>query len=163
MLDLESWWSVTPEAVAYRIAWRTWNAVMHARHTEVPGTEREEKIESQGSREDDGEARRKTRVVDAFCGAGGNAIQFAYFFDEGKSRKIFPVLMEFTADIHFMLDRAVIAIDSDPVKIELAKNNGASLNRRCLLFIATYTDSPSMLTQHEYTVSKTGSLSYTPT
>ena len=40
-------------------------------------------------------------VVDAFCGVGGNAIQFAFTCNR------------------------VIAIDIDPAKIELAKNNAA--------------------------------------
>ncbi|GFR14136.1 trimethylguanosine synthase [Trichonephila clavata] len=64
-LDKESWFSVTPEQIAYHIAERCSCDV----------------------------------IVDAFCGAGGNAIQFAY------------------TCYH------VIAIDIDPKKIELAKNN----------------------------------------
>ncbi|MBW0480674.1 hypothetical protein O181_020389 [Austropuccinia psidii MF-1] len=64
-LDEESWFSVTPEAIARQIA-----------------------------------ARCRCRViVDGFCGAGGNAIQFAITCDR------------------------VIAIDIDPNKIKLAKAN----------------------------------------
>ncbi|XP_055938794.1 trimethylguanosine synthase-like isoform X2 [Argiope bruennichi] len=64
-LDKESWFSVTPEKIAYHIAERCACDI----------------------------------IVDAFCGAGGNAIQFAFTCHH------------------------VIAIDIDPKKIELAKNN----------------------------------------
>ncbi|CAL1264435.1 unnamed protein product [Larinioides sclopetarius] len=64
-LDKESWFSVTPEQIAYHIAERCACDI----------------------------------IVDAFCGAGGNAIQFAFTCNH------------------------VIAIDIDPKKIELAKNN----------------------------------------
>ena len=64
-LDLESWYSVTPERIAQHVA--------HRMACDV--------------------------VVDGFCGAGGNTIQLA------------------------MTCNHVIAIDIDPVKIELAKNN----------------------------------------
>lgn len=64
-MDLESWYSVTPEAIAKQIA-----------------------------------ARAKCKlVVDGFCGAGGNSIQFAMTCDK------------------------VIAIDKDPNKIKLARSN----------------------------------------
>ncbi|XP_072947210.1 uncharacterized protein Tgs1 [Epargyreus clarus] len=66
-LDLESWFSVTPENVAWHIA----NKCLY----EV--------------------------VVDGFCGAGGNTIQFARTCGR------------------------VIAIDIDPAKIELAKHNAS--------------------------------------
>ncbi|WFC98896.1 putative diacylglycerol O-acyltransferase tgs1 [Malassezia yamatoensis] len=65
LLDTESWYSVTPEAVAYRLA------AQCACHT----------------------------ILDAFCGAGGNAIQFA------------------------MTCERVVAIDIDPLKIALARHN----------------------------------------
>jgi len=66
-MDVESWFSVTPERIAQHIAYRMACDV----------------------------------VVDGFCGAGGNAIQLA------------------------MTCNHVIAIDIDPVKIELAKHNAA--------------------------------------
>lgn len=65
LLDRESWFSVTPEAIAARIAERC----------------------------------RCNVVVDLFCGAGGNAIQFAFTCEK------------------------VIAVDVDPVKIEMARHN----------------------------------------
>lgn len=65
LLDAESWYSVTPEAIAARIAERC----------------------------------RCNTVVDAFCGAGGNAIQFAFTCER------------------------VIAIDVDPIKVALARWN----------------------------------------
>ncbi|PLW12559.1 hypothetical protein PCANC_18128 [Puccinia coronata f. sp. avenae] len=66
-MDKESWYSVTPEAIAKQTAAR---------------------------------ARCKV-IVDGFCGAGGNAIQFAFTCDK------------------------VIAIDKDPNKIKLARSNAA--------------------------------------
>ncbi|KAM4687313.1 trimethylguanosine synthase [Discoglossus pictus] len=68
-LDEEGWFSVTPEKIAEHIAGR----VNQLFTCDV--------------------------VVDAFCGVGGNAIQFA---KAGKS---------------------VIAVDIDPVKLDLARNN----------------------------------------
>lgn len=66
-LDEESWFSVTPEAIAKHIAKRC----------------------------------KADIVIDAFCGAGGNSIQFA------------------------LSSRHVIAVDIDPKKIELARNNAS--------------------------------------
>ncbi|XP_077022881.1 trimethylguanosine synthase [Tamandua tetradactyla] len=68
-LDQEGWFSVTPEKIAEHIAGRV----------------------SQSFKCD--------IVVDAFCGVGGNTIQFA------------------------LTGKRVIAIDIDPVKIDLARNN----------------------------------------
>ncbi|XP_069813661.1 trimethylguanosine synthase [Dendropsophus ebraccatus] len=68
-LDEEGWFSVTPEKIAEHIAHRVRQCISGA------------------------------VVVDAFCGVGGNAIQFAL------------------AGMH------VIAVDIDPVKLDLAYNN----------------------------------------
>lgn len=68
-LDREGWFSVTPEKIAEHIAGR----VSQSCNCNV--------------------------VVDAFCGVGGNTIQFA------------------------LTGKKVIAIDIDPVKIDLARNN----------------------------------------
>ncbi|XP_069477162.1 trimethylguanosine synthase [Ambystoma mexicanum] len=68
-LDQEGWFSVTPEKIAEHIASRVAQSVA----CEL--------------------------IVDAFCGVGGNAIQFA------------------------LAGKRVIAIDIDPVKIDLARNN----------------------------------------
>uniref|UniRef100_A0A6I8PCG9 Trimethylguanosine synthase n=1 Tax=Ornithorhynchus anatinus TaxID=9258 RepID=A0A6I8PCG9_ORNAN len=68
-LDREGWFSVTPEKIAEHIAGR----VEQSFNCDI--------------------------VVDAFCGVGGNAIQFA------------------------LAGKRVIAIDIDPVKIDLARNN----------------------------------------
>ncbi|RUS90338.1 hypothetical protein EGW08_001936 [Elysia chlorotica] len=65
ILDRESWFSVTPEAIAANIAERC----------------------------------RCDTIVDAFCGAGGNTIQFAFTCNK------------------------VIAIDIDEKKLEMARNN----------------------------------------
>jgi tRNA/tmRNA/rRNA uracil-C5-methylase (TrmA/RlmC/RlmD family) len=55
LMDLEGWYSVTPEAVARHIAQQCFKKL--------------------GSRSD-------MTVLDAFCGSGGNTIQFANFFDQ---------------------------------------------------------------------------------
>ncbi|XP_043921473.1 trimethylguanosine synthase [Protopterus annectens] len=68
-LDTEGWFSVTPEKIAKHIALR----VRRCAGCDI--------------------------VVDAFCGVGGNAIQFA------------------------LMGKRVIAVDIDPVKIDLARNN----------------------------------------
>nr|XP_033789530.1 trimethylguanosine synthase [Geotrypetes seraphini] len=68
-LDTEGWFSVTPEKIALHIAGR----VQQSFKCDI--------------------------IVDAFCGVGGNAIQFA------------------------LTGKRVIAIDIDPVKIDLAHNN----------------------------------------
>ncbi|MXQ93321.1 hypothetical protein E5288_WYG008032 [Bos mutus] len=68
-LDREGWFSVTPEKIAEHIAGRVSQSL-------ESGT-----------------------IVDAFCGVGGNTIQFA------------------------LTGKRVIAIDIDPVKIDLARNN----------------------------------------
>lgn len=65
LLDEQSWFSVTPESIAARIAQRCQSNI----------------------------------VLDAFCGAGGNAIQFA------------------------LTCQHVLAIDIDPVKLLLARHN----------------------------------------
>ncbi|XP_052031974.1 trimethylguanosine synthase isoform X2 [Apodemus sylvaticus] len=68
-LDKEGWFSVTPERIAEHIAGR----VSQSFNCDI--------------------------IVDAFCGVGGNTIQFA------------------------LTGKRVIAIDIDPVKIDLARNN----------------------------------------
>ncbi|XP_044280017.1 trimethylguanosine synthase isoform X1 [Varanus komodoensis] len=68
-LDREGWFSVTPEKIAEHIAERVKQSFKY------------------------------DIIVDAFCGVGGNAIQFA------------------------LASKRVIAIDIDPVKISLAHNN----------------------------------------
>lgn len=65
LLDRESWYSITPEPIAARIAQRCRCGI----------------------------------VLDAFCGVGGNAIQFALTCER------------------------VIAIDIDPIKLQMAKHN----------------------------------------
>ncbi|KAJ0059293.1 hypothetical protein NL108_014407, partial [Boleophthalmus pectinirostris] len=66
------WFSVTPERIAEHIAVRVWSSFPSSR-----------------------------LVVDAFCGVGGNAIQFA------------------------LSGNRVVAVDIDPVRIDLARHNAA--------------------------------------
>lgn len=81
-LDKESWFSVTPEAIARHIAERVEN-VLSKRYPN-----------------------RKFFVMDPFCGAGGNVIQFAL---QPHIQKVF-------------------AIDIDPKKIAIAKHNASIYN-----------------------------------
>ncbi len=60
-------------------------------------------------------------IVDAFCGAGGNSIQFAFKCERGIS---IPCIILNNHIINRSLF-LVIAIDIDPVKIELAKHNAS--------------------------------------
>ncbi|XP_056276770.1 trimethylguanosine synthase isoform X2 [Pseudoliparis swirei] len=69
-LDREGWFSVTPERIAEHIALRVERSFPEAR-----------------------------LVVDAFCGVGGNAIQFA------------------------LAGKRVLAVDIDPVRLDLARHN----------------------------------------
>ena len=95
LLDAESWWSVTPEAIAYRIAWvagRRARAKLDARSASSSSP-------ANTSQRPPAPTSSRVTVVDAFCGAGGNSIQFAQVFDH------------------------VYAIDVDPVKIRLASHN----------------------------------------
>jgi trimethylguanosine synthase len=54
-------------------------------------------------------------IVDGFCGAGGNSIQFAFTCKRGAFVVFTPGWINFFS--------AVIAIDIDPKKIALARNN----------------------------------------
>jgi trimethylguanosine synthase len=72
LLDIESWYSVTPEKLAEHIARKCFRAMR---------------------------SRRDLTVLDAFCGAGGNTIKFASYFD------------------------SVIANDIDFVKLQCAQHN----------------------------------------
>ncbi|KAI1901407.1 hypothetical protein AGOR_G00034120 [Albula goreensis] len=73
-LDHEGWFSVTPEKIARHIALR----VQHCCPSDL--------------------------IIDAFCGVGGNAIQFA------------------------LTGKRVIAVDIDPVRLALAQNNAEVYN-----------------------------------
>ncbi|KAJ1845302.1 Trimethylguanosine synthase [Coemansia sp. RSA 2703] len=76
-MDEEGWYSVTPEVIAYDTA---------------------ERIAQLYNSKDESKYGRFT-VIDAFCGVGGNAIQFAEWCEH------------------------VIAIDIDPTRLAIAKNN----------------------------------------
>ncbi|XP_061925683.1 trimethylguanosine synthase-like [Entelurus aequoreus] len=71
-LDREGWFSVTPEKIAEHIALRVACNFSHAQ-----------------------------LVIDAFCGVGGNAIQFA------------------------LAGKRVLAVDIDPLRLDLARHNAA--------------------------------------
>ncbi|KDN39693.1 hypothetical protein K437DRAFT_9090 [Tilletiaria anomala UBC 951] len=95
LLDEQSWWSVTPEAIAHRIAWRCHHTLSSApRWQTMQG-----KIIAKSKRSLLRSKETQLVALDAFCGAGGNTIQLAMLFDH------------------------VHAIDVDPVKLELAQHN----------------------------------------
>ena len=74
-MDREGWYSVTPENVAAQIAERCASSL-------CPGwaSERGAAADSSCTR-----AGRSGTIVDAFCGVGGNAIQFAFTCERGAS------------------------------------------------------------------------------
>ena len=78
-IDHEGWYSVTPEIIADHIAKEA-----HA----IAFTNKKD-------------ASAKTVILDAFCGVGGNTIQFARYFDE------------------------VIAVDLDEGRLEMARHNAS--------------------------------------
>ncbi|KAF5926263.1 hypothetical protein HPG69_011393 [Diceros bicornis minor] len=109
-LDREGWFSVTPEKIAEHIAGRVSQSF---------------KCET---------------VVDAFCGVGGNTIQFALTGKRGKRMILKSIVRKLENDkVKLNIDfrptlvtcgpysnsptLQVIAIDIDPVKIDLARNN----------------------------------------
>jgi tRNA/tmRNA/rRNA uracil-C5-methylase (TrmA/RlmC/RlmD family) len=77
LMDNESWYSVTPEKTAYHIARKCFELL---------------------------KCKSDNLVLDAFCGAGGNAIQFAKYFDH------------------------VISSDKDWVKLQCAQHNSNVYN-----------------------------------
>ena len=79
----ESWYSVTPESIAKGHAKRCRDMLLHSKNSLFLGPM----------------YKNSYVCLDAFCGVGGNAIQFAKTCNK------------------------VIAIDIDPIKIEAAKNN----------------------------------------
>jgi trimethylguanosine synthase len=60
-------------------------------------------------------------IVNGFCGAGGNAIQFAFTCDKDTLSLPLPPIYDRALTIF----TAVIAIDKDPNKIKLAWSNAA--------------------------------------
>lgn len=105
LLDAESWFSVTPEAIARHQALQILRLIVKQHGITLPDddaalSEKNSLVMKaflQESRVK--QVLADVVVIDGFCGAGGNAIQFA---------KLFP---------------NVIAIDKDPVKVYLARNN----------------------------------------
>lgn len=79
LLDTESWFSVTPEAVAAHVAARCYHSLTSSPQSHAKS--------------------RPLTVLDAFCGSGGNTIQFGQVFDH------------------------VLAVDIDFVKLQCAQFN----------------------------------------
>ena len=76
LLDLESWYSVTPEQTAAHIAHKCFRMLSQTPSTNTTKTS----------------AQQESVCLDGFCGSGGNSIQFARLFD----RVISAVLSRWT-------------------------------------------------------------------
>ena len=93
-MDAESWYSATPEPIARQIA---------------------EHFESHGI---------TSIIVDAFCGCGFNAIQFAQICEKGA-----------VGTYLCKINVKVIAVDIDPVKIKCAKHNAKIYGVSNIIFV----------------------------
>ena len=76
MLDAQSWYSVTPEAIAVRIAHR-FRAGLAPRAQRDMGKGKGRAPAEEEEKEEGADAQGPPHVLDAFAGAGGNAIAFA--------------------------------------------------------------------------------------
>lgn len=97
-LDDEGWFSVTPELIAAHIAERVWASTLRSfppvpRPLLVAKSSRSKKVQTPQA---------TPLLLDAFCGAGGNAIQFARTVPESS---------------------LVFAVDIDPNRIKMAQHN----------------------------------------
>ena len=100
ILDQEGWYSVTPELIASHIAKRIWNSLLHPSplisHKKTQPKKQKSSLRS--------EKRHAGLIMDAFCGPGGNSIQFA---------------------LNAPPSALVFAVDIDPNKIYMAKHNAS--------------------------------------
>lgn len=85
-MDEEGWYSVTPESIARHIAKRCNRRLV---------------VEETKKRQQQQDNAAMTVVLDAFCGCGGNSVQFAMVFDH------------------------VLSVDIDPEKIRHARHNAS--------------------------------------
>ena len=85
MMDIESWQFVTPELIAQHIAYLSFHYFVLQQPSSLLFQSKKNK--------------KPTIVMDPFCGTGGNAIQYAKYFD------------------------FVLAIDIDPLRIKMAQKN----------------------------------------
>ncbi|PWN23083.1 S-adenosyl-L-methionine-dependent methyltransferase [Microstroma glucosiphilum] len=101
LMDAQSWFSVTPEVVAARIASRCLYPLLHQ---QPQGQKQPHRSKAQGG---------EVVILDLFCGAGGNAIQFALagMEDEDEEQE------------QGKSTTRIIAVDIDPDKIEYARHN----------------------------------------
>lgn len=106
-MDREGWYSVTPENIAAQIAERCTSlppfsflplVLILVRFLGRCGT-----------------------IVDAFCGVGGNAIQFAFTCERGTSFPSSP--LPFLSLVLTRFFPAVIALDTSPVRLACARRN----------------------------------------
>lgn len=103
LMDAQSWFSVTPEVIAARIASRCLYPLL-------PFEEQQQQQQRQQRRLDKGKEG-EIVILDLFCGAGGNAIQFALAGLEEEGQELEKPTTR------------VIALDIDPDKIEYARHN----------------------------------------
>lgn len=99
ILDDEGWYSVTPELIAEHIAKRVWNSLLQPTAPLHPKKKRKNNKQQYAATHNNAGL-----LMDAFCGPGGNSIQFALAAPPGG---------------------IVFAIDIDPTKAEMARHNAS--------------------------------------
>lgn len=99
ILDDEGWYSVTPELIAEHIAKRVWSSLLQPSTPLHPKKKRKNNKKVHTATHNNAGL-----LMDAFCGPGGNSIQFALAAPPGG---------------------IVFAIDIDPAKAEMARHNAS--------------------------------------
>jgi trimethylguanosine synthase len=107
LMDAQSWFSVTPEVIAARIASRCLYPLLPLEEQQ----QQQQQQQTQSQRRLDKGEEREIVILDLFCGAGGNAIQFALAGMEEEGQELDEPTTR------------VIAVDIDPDKIEYARHN----------------------------------------
>lgn len=100
ILDEEGWYSVTPELIAAHISERIWKSLSSPSIVPLPKKKARYKQKKAAPMLKRGPG----LIMDAFCGPGGNTIQFAKYAPPGG---------------------LVFAFDIDPNKIQMAKHNAS--------------------------------------
>lgn len=100
ILDEEGWYSVTPELIAAHLAQRIWKSLSSPSIVPQPRKKARHKQKKAAPMLKRGPG----LIMDAFCGPGGNTIQFAKYAPPGG---------------------LVFAFDIDPNKIQMAKHNAS--------------------------------------
>lgn len=129
-LDEEGWYSVTPEKIAQHIATKCHDMLVQQQKS------------TSGNKNG-------FTVIDAFCGVGGNAIQFASMFEKVIAIDIDPVRLrcaKHNAEIYGVADKIEFVLGN---YIELAKNGALKAD---LVFMSPPWGGPSYLKHDTYTL-----------